>query len=181
MTSFTGAPMPWLSSTATSKSLSHVLLLLHRQPVMAVWTMLLCMASGTVRSCVGQVVIVPVITTVAGDGTNHSAGSDGDNIAATSAKLNGPLGVAFDRAGNLYIADTNNDAVRKVDAVTGKISNVLTGPLSKPRSMVVDTNDNLYIADTSHNQIIKVDLKANSVTIFAGLATGRTAIGDKDL
>ena len=54
-----------------------------------------------------------IITTVAGTGT---FGYTGDNIAATSAKLNSPFGVAVDSAGNLYIADTGNHRIRKVDA-----------------------------------------------------------------
>ena len=169
--------MSWLSSTATSESLPHIL----NQPGLTIWAVLLCVIGGAGRPCVGQVVIAPAIMTVAGDATNHSAGSDGDNVSAMSATLNAPLGIAFDSSGNLYIADTNNNAIRKVDAVTGKISNVSAGTLNKPRSVVVDTTDNLYIADTSNNRIIKVDLKANSATIFAGLAAGKTVIGDKEL
>ena len=52
-----------------------------------------------------------VITTVAGNGT---AGFSGDNGPATSAQLNYPAGVAVDSAGNLYIADTDNNRIRKV-------------------------------------------------------------------
>jgi len=51
-----------------------------------------------------------VITTVAGDGT---WGYSGDNGPATSAQLSGPWGVAVDSAGNLYIADTRNNRIRK--------------------------------------------------------------------
>ncbi len=54
------------------------------------------------------------ISTVAGTGT---AGYNGDGIAATSAQLNTPLGVALDSAGNLYIADANNSRIRKVTAI----------------------------------------------------------------
>ena len=52
-----------------------------------------------------------VITTVAGNGT---AGFTGDNAAATSAELSNPTGVAVDASGNLYIADSGNNVVRKV-------------------------------------------------------------------
>ncbi len=52
-----------------------------------------------------------VITTVAGNGT---AGFSGDNGPATSAQLYNPIGVAVDSAGNLYIADTDNNRIRKV-------------------------------------------------------------------
>src|SRR5437016_6111422 len=60
------------------------------------------------------------ITTVAGNGT---AGYNGDNIAATSAELNCPFGVAVDSAGNLYIADYHNQRIRKVNN-SGTITNV---------------------------------------------------------
>src|SRR6266705_2245486 len=67
------------------------------------------------------------ITTVAGTG---SPGFSGDNGPATQAQLNGPFDLAFDAAGNLYIVDTYNDRVRKVDAITGIITTVAgTGQL----------------------------------------------------
>src|SRR5438477_196419 len=62
----------------------------------------------------------PVISTVAGNGTE---GFSGDGGPATSAKLD-PDGIAVDSAGNLYIVDTNNDRIRKVTALTGAISTV---------------------------------------------------------
>jgi sugar lactone lactonase YvrE len=64
------------------------------------------------------------ITTVAGNGT---AGYTGDGAQATAAELNGPLAVSLDAAGNLYIGDTGNGAVRKVDAATGVIYTVAGG------------------------------------------------------
>ena len=64
-----------------------------------------------------------IITTVAGDGT---AGYSGDNGPATSAQLYWPSGVAVDAAGNLYIADTLNNAIRKVTPA-GNISKVAGG------------------------------------------------------
>jgi len=62
-----------------------------------------------------------VITTVAGTGT---AGSTGDSGSATNAQLNNPYGVAVDSSGNLYIADTPNQRIRKVDAISNIISTV---------------------------------------------------------
>jgi len=61
------------------------------------------------------------ISTVAGNGTG---GYSGDGILATSAELYDPMGVAVDSAGNIYIADSGNNRVRKVDASTGYISTV---------------------------------------------------------
>jgi hypothetical protein len=64
-----------------------------------------------------------IITTVAGNGTQ---GYSGDGGPATAAELNGynNLGVAVDGAGNLYIADTRNQRIRKVDALTQIITTV---------------------------------------------------------
>jgi len=106
-----------------------------------------------------------VITTVAGNGT---AGFSGDNGPATSARLNGPAGVAVDAAGNLYIADSGNNRIRKV--ATGVITTVAgngtetfsgdNGPAISaqlnPADVAVDTGGNLYIADTFNNRIRKV-------------------------
>src|SRR5881394_2981681 len=57
-----------------------------------------------------------LITTVAGNGTRGYGGLGG---LATNASLNTPNGICFDSAGNLYIADSNNAYVVRVDAVTG--------------------------------------------------------------
>ena len=61
-----------------------------------------------------------MISTVAGDGTE---GSGGDGGPAVAAQLSSPWGVALDGAGNLYIADSSNQRIRKVDAA-GMISTV---------------------------------------------------------
>ena len=104
------------------------------------------------------------IATIAGNG---SAGFSGDGGTATAASLDGPLGIAFDAAGNLYIADSLNHRIRKVTA-NGVISTVAGngtsgssgdgGPaaaasLSLPNDVVADAAGNLYIADTGNNKI----------------------------
>ncbi len=104
-----------------------------------------------------------VITTVAGNGTQ---GFSGDNGPATSAQLYIPGGVAVDSAGNLYIADTYNNRIRKVS--NGVITTVAgngtvgfggdNGPatsaqLNTPVAVAVDSAGNLYIADTNNNRI----------------------------
>ena len=62
-----------------------------------------------------------IISTIAGTGT---ASYSGDNVAATSATLNYPYGVALDTASNVYIADTHNHRIRKVTVSTGIITTI---------------------------------------------------------
>jgi uncharacterized protein (TIGR03437 family) len=106
-----------------------------------------------------------VITTVAGNGTQ---GFSGDNGPATSAELNYPQGVAVDSAGNVYIADTYNQRVRKVSG--GVITTVAGngtvgfsgdgGPATSaqlvPAAVAVDSAGNLYVADSYNNRVRKV-------------------------
>ena len=122
-----------------------------------------------------------VITTVAGTGT---AGSLGDGGAAVGAQLNGPVGVAVDGAGNLYIADHLNNRIRKVDSA-GVISTVagngtegysgdggaaVGAQLYSPRGLALDGADNLYIVDNGNNRIRKVD-SAGVISTVAGNGT----------
>ncbi len=100
------------------------------------------------------------VTTVAGNG-NFSY--SGDNGPALDAQLNRPFGVAADASGNVYIADTANNVVRRVSK-DGVIVNVLgssqagggDNQLSAPQSVAVDQGGNLYIADTLNGRIRKV-------------------------
>ena len=116
------------------------------------------------------------ISTVAGNGT---PGYSGDGGPATSASLYYPSGVAVDAAGNLYIADTSNQRIRKVDT-SGNISTVAgngtasysgdggaatSASLSAPLGVAVDSAGNLYIADSGNNRIRKVDLSGNISTV----------------
>jgi sugar lactone lactonase YvrE len=119
-----------------------------------------------------------VITTVAGNG---SGGYSGDGGAATSAQLNRPSGVAVDGAGNLFIADHDNQRVRKV-SVSGVISTVAgngsygysgdSGPatsarLNSPEGLAVDAAGNLYIADSYNYRVRKVSA-SGVITTVAG-------------
>ncbi len=94
---------------------------------------------------------------------NATAGFSGDNGPATSAELNLPQGVAVDSLGNLYIADTQNDRIRRVS--NGVITTVAGGGslgdnvpaisalLKGPTGVAVDSAGNVYIADTNNNRI----------------------------
>ncbi len=113
------------------------------------------------------------ISTVAGDGT---FGFSGDGAAATAAQLNLPLGVAVDASGNLFIADTDNHRIRKVDAATGVISTVAGGgsgdggaataaQLNLPLGVAVDASGNLFIAEYNNQRIRKIDTDGNISTV----------------
>jgi uncharacterized protein (TIGR03437 family) len=118
--------------------------------------------ADTLDNAVRKVTPDGIIHTVAGNGT---PGFTGDGGAATAALLNGPRSVVLDAAGNLYIADSGNNAIRKVDT-SGIIATIATG-LSDPRAIAVDAAGAVFIADTGHNQIAKV-LPGGTVVAIAG-------------
>ncbi|MDQ3175239.1 MAG: DUF4214 domain-containing protein [Acidobacteriota bacterium] len=114
-----------------------------------------------------------IITTVAGNG---GRGFSGDGGMATAASLSlgnvqylgiagYPTSVAVDGAGNLYIADTDNGRVRKVNPA-GIISSAITG-LRDPYGVAADAVGNLFIADSSNDRILKVS-PGGVVTTIAG-------------
>jgi len=125
------------------------------------------------------------IATVAGNGT---PGYLGDSGPALSARLSSPTGLAFDPAGNLYIADSKNNNVRSVNP--SEVITTFAGigtcgfgaegdpaaltPLCGPQSAVVDLAGNTYIADTQNNRVIMVD-SAGNIQIVAGNGTAGDA------
>ncbi|SVB45313.1 uncharacterized protein METZ01_LOCUS198167, partial [marine metagenome] len=115
----------------------------------------------------------------------RSSGYSGDGGAATSAKLSAPAGIVFDSNWNLYIADTGNDRIRKVDT-NGNISTfagtgtegysgdggaATSATFNFPYRVTFDSNGNLYIADYFNNRIRKVDTNGN-ISTFAGSSEG---------
>lgn len=126
--------------------------------------------------------VTGLISTVAGSGERGFAGDGGP---ATAARLNAPEGVAVDRAGNLYIADSGNQRVRRVDARTGVISTIAgtgetgrelaAGPalatrLNHPSGVAVDSVGNVYFNDYANDVIRRIDT-GGRLTVWAG--TGR--------
>jgi len=123
-----------------------------------------------------------IITTMAGNGTN---GYSGDGSAATNSELYNPASSAVDANGNLFIADTYNDVIRKVGTngiittVVGNGTNGYSGDggaatnaeLYNPFDVAVNATGNLFIADYQNNRIREVE--ANGIiTTIAGNGTG---------
>jgi DNA-binding CsgD family transcriptional regulator len=110
-----------------------------------------------------------VITTVAGNGLE---GYGGDNGVGTAAELDVPLGLAVDSRDNLYIADSGNERIRKLDfagdittvagdgarGYTGDGGSAARAELARPVAVAVDASSNLYIVDSLNNRIRVVAL-----------------------
>jgi len=132
------------------------------------------------------------ISTVAGSLTSCApAGGPpcGDGGPATAAHLWAPADVFADSAGNIYIADTSDNAIRKIDAQTGNISTVAGddttflagfagdgGPatsalLHGPSGVYVDSSGNIFISDTLNNRIREVTASTGVITTVAGNGT----------
>ena len=120
------------------------------------------------------------LSTIAGDGWPNFFG---DNGPAQQAGLDAPMGVATDAQGNVYIADGNNQRVRKIDVATGVITTVAGGvmpqnadeelvPALQPVAIALDQNNHLYVK--SEGSIKTVDLNAGTTST---LVTGITAKG----
>jgi hypothetical protein len=120
-----------------------------------------------------------IITTVVGDGTS---GFGGDNGPATAAQIRRPSAIAFDASDNLYIADTDNHRIRRVDQATGIITTIAGdgvagfagdgGPATAaqmrfPRGVAIGPDDTIYLSDSNSNRIRTID-GAGIITTILG-------------
>ncbi|MCP3906009.1 MAG: hypothetical protein GY715_20490 [Planctomycetes bacterium] len=124
------------------------------------------------------------ISTVAGTGT---AGFFGNNGPATSAQLDSPEDVFVDASDNIYVADRNNNRIRRIDAGTGIITSVAgnggssysgdgglatQASLRKPQGVYVDGAGNITIADTDNQRVRYVNAGTGIITTIAGTGSG---------
>jgi sugar lactone lactonase YvrE len=153
-----------------------------RQPILRVTSVFLSIAG--LIGCFSSSGSGGTITTVAG--TAGNAGYAGDDAPATSAKLDNPRKIALDSSGNLYIADTVNNVIRKVTASTGIITTIAgngtpgnsgdnglatKAALNSPNGVAVDSSGNIYIADTGNNVIREVSASSGVIERVAGNGT----------
>ncbi len=120
-----------------------------------------------------------IITTVAGNGDR---GYSGDGGLATEAQLYYPEGMVVDNLGNLYIADSSNHRVRKVDpdgvistfagngvgGYSGDGGPATQAELNHPSDVAADASGNIYIADFYNNRLRKVNASGIITTIVGG-------------
>lgn len=128
-------------------------------------------------------VVAAQVSTVAGSGAPGSA-----NGAGTAATFNDPASIAMGANSNLYVADTGNSLIRKIDAsgnvttVAGSSSQGATNgqgtaaSFALPNGIAVDASGNLYVADSGNNEIRKIDVSGN-VTTLAGSGTSGAVNG----
>ena len=126
-----------------------------------------------------------LIETICGSPTGQS-GYSGDGGHATDATLSNPQSIAIDGAGNLYIADTGNSAIRKIDAFSGNISSVVNHEqtttagfsgdggaatnalLNTPYGITVDAAGDLYVADSGNQRIREVTASNGIINTVVG-------------
>ena len=128
-----------------------------------------------------------VVTTLAGGGSTTPGIGGGAflNGTGTSASFSGPSGVIVDTNGNLFVADTVNNRIRKIVISTGIVTTLAgsgssafadgTGTSASfwwPHAFALDTNGNLFVTDTLNNRIRTIVISTGAVTTIAGSTQG---------
>lgn len=125
------------------------------------------------------------ISTVAG---TANSGYSGDGGLATDAKISLAVGgIAVDIQGNLYIADTYNNRIRKITVSSGIITTIagtgntsfngdniaaVTANINEPRGLTIDDQGNIFFADTKNNRIRKISVADGKISTIAGTGNG---------
>ncbi|HVA99235.1 MAG TPA: PKD domain-containing protein, partial [Bacteroidia bacterium] len=141
-----------------------------------------------INSVIRKVNTSGIISTIAG---NTTMGYLGDGSAATAAELSGPVSVAIDASGNVYIGDYNNNVIRKVNT-SGIISTIAgnhvagysgdggaatAAQLFRPAGLAIDNSGNIYFADGGNSVIRKVNTSGIISTIAGNHVAGYSGDG----
>jgi sugar lactone lactonase YvrE len=114
------------------------------------------------------------VTTLAGNGVHGD--QDGSGGPTGTAEFNFPSGLAVDRHGNVYVADANNNRIRKIDPAGNVTTLAPHGEaLFVPSGVAVDGADDLFVTDTGHNRVIEIDPSGTVTTV-----AGNGQLGDAD-
>ena len=124
------------------------------------------------------------VITVAGDG--FAGYADG---AANLAEFNTPGNLVADADGNIYVADTGNEVIRKINVATGTVSTyagtgaggltngaLLASSFRSPYGIAIDAGGNIFVADAANNVIRKLAVASGTVSTYAG--TGQQGLTD---
>jgi len=114
-----------------------------------------------------------VVTTLAGMAGTHGSADNADPLMAT---FRFPSGLAVDATGNIFIADTLNNSIRRMDAISGAITTLPASGLFQPNDVAVDEDSNLWVTDTRHHQV-KFFSQVSAAPIVT-LGTGQSGASD---
>ena len=145
------------------------------------WSRLLVVTSALLLGASGAFAQTYGVSTYAG-AAFQAANTDTATGPATAARFSSPKGVAVDAAGNLYVADSVNGAIRKIAVTTGITTTVASGFVN-PSGVAVDTAGVLYVADTGRHRIATIVVGGTSTTVTviageSGTTTGTSGLVD---
>lgn len=168
-----------MSRTQASRSM--------RSSITWVCALLLAVAAvAAIAVSAGAVTTVGVVTTFAGTGApGHAAGT----ATTSTATFGGPYGGALDSLGNVYVAEHQNQDIRKIapdgvvtlfagsgTGVHGSTDGTVAALFNEPTGVAIDKSDNLYVADMNNNRIRKIT-PDGVVSSFSGAGTAGAANG----